>query len=77
GVSRRRFLIGSGTAGLLAPMTWDPERAARAYEDRFGTALEPLLAEARKRRPEAIMEVPGFLHCGEPTRVTAASFVSY
>jgi pimeloyl-ACP methyl ester carboxylesterase len=62
---------------LLAPMTWDAERAAAGYRQRFGTDLAPLLKQARGRPSEAVMEVPGFLHCGEPTRVTAGAFLSY
>lgn len=62
---------------LLAPMTWDPERAAAGYKERFGTPLPPLLAEAREKQSDAVMEVPGFLHCDGPTRVTARAFTSY
>lgn len=62
---------------LLAPMTWDPERAATGYKERFSTPLPPLLAEAREKRPEAVMQAPGFLHCDGPTRVTARAFTSY
>ena len=62
---------------LLAPMTWDPERAAARYEKRFDTPLAPLVERARGMEAGAVMEVPGFLHCAEPTRVTAASFLSY
>jgi pimeloyl-ACP methyl ester carboxylesterase len=64
-------------AVMLAPMTWDAERAAARYARRFGAELAPLLERARGLAPDAVMEVPGFLHCDGPTRVTAGAFLGY
>jgi pimeloyl-ACP methyl ester carboxylesterase len=62
---------------MLAPMTWDAERAADRYRKRFGAELAPLLERARGMAADAVMEVPGFLHCSGPTRVTARAFRGY
>ena len=72
----------SGRLVLVAPLlenTPDAEIAAR-YAAQFGTALEPLLDEARKRKESGdkamLLEVPGFLHCRN-ARVSAAAFLDY
>ena len=65
---------------LLAPMTHDAEREARAYRKRFGAPLAPMLAQARDFRRAGHggepMELPGILYCKEG-RATPESFLSY
>ena len=61
---------------LVAPATWDRDKAARAYADRYGQALAPLLERVRALPPDTLLEDVPFLYCG-PSRVSAASFLSY
>ncbi len=67
-------------AVLLAPMTFDPQAAARRYEERFGAPLEPVLRQAanlaRAGKGDRFMEVPGILYCRN-ARATPESFLSY
>lgn len=62
---------------MLAPMTWDAGRAAARYRERFDAELGALLERARTMAADAVLEVPGFLHCSGPTRVTAGALVGY
>jgi pimeloyl-ACP methyl ester carboxylesterase len=65
---------------LLAPMTYDPQKAATAYQRRFGVPLRPVLDQARSFRRAGRggdpMEVPGILYCKD-ARATPDSFLSY
>lgn len=65
---------------LLAPATFDPERVAAAYEQRFDEKLAPLLARAqellRGGRGETAIDRIGFLSCANAT-ATASSVVGW
>jgi pimeloyl-ACP methyl ester carboxylesterase len=65
---------------LVAPAVLAPGDLAGAYERRAGTALEPLVDEARRRieddEPASVLSDVLFLHC-EPAEVTARTFVAY
>lgn len=65
---------------LLAPMTHDAQRSARAYKSRFGAPLAPMLAQAgdfaRAGHGMEPMELPGILYC-KNGRATPESFLSY
>lgn len=65
---------------LVAPQTWDREKAAAGYEKRYGQPLDPLLKEAENRVAEGkgaeLMKPPGFIYCAD-TRASADAFVSY
>jgi pimeloyl-ACP methyl ester carboxylesterase len=65
---------------LLAPQTWNADEHGQGYEQRFGAALAPLLAQAEALvaagRGDELIDVPGFLYC-EDARLSAAAFVSY
>jgi pimeloyl-ACP methyl ester carboxylesterase len=69
-----------GAVVLLAPATFDAERVAAAYEQRFGAPLAPLLARAeallREGRGETPMDSIGFLSCTNAT-ATASSIVGW
>jgi pimeloyl-ACP methyl ester carboxylesterase len=69
-----------GGVVLLAPATFDPERVAAAYEQRFDTPLAPILARAeellRSGRGETRIDQIGFLYCQNAT-ATAASIVGW
>jgi pimeloyl-ACP methyl ester carboxylesterase len=69
-----------GAVVMLAPATFDPERVAAAYEQRFGTPLAPLLARAeellRSGRGETPIDQIGFLSCANAT-ATASSIVGW
>jgi pimeloyl-ACP methyl ester carboxylesterase len=65
---------------LLAPATQaGPEYEAKAYKQRYGAALAPLLEEAEKLvaagKGDRLISVPGFIYC-ENAEVSAAGFVS-
>jgi len=65
---------------LIAPMTWDKERADKYYERAFKKDISPIIANAEKLvsdgNPEAWMENVDFVYCRD-TKAQAASFVSY
>ncbi|WP_051928701.1 alpha/beta hydrolase [Thermopetrobacter sp. TC1] len=65
---------------LLAPMTFDADRAAKTYQTRFGTPLGPMLDQAadfaRKGHGNEPMDLPGILYC-KNARATPESFLSY
>lgn len=69
-----------GAIVLLAPATFDPERVAAAYEQRFGEKLAPVLARAedllRSGRGETAIDRIGFLYCENAT-ATASSVVGW
>lgn len=69
-----------GAIVLLAPATFDPQRIAAAYEQRFGVPLAPLLARAeellRGGRGETTIDQIGFLYCPNAT-ATASSIVGW
>jgi pimeloyl-ACP methyl ester carboxylesterase len=64
---------------LIAPAVWSEEAEAADYKKRYGKALAPILADARKRvaagRGSELMDVD-FIYCKD-TRATAEAFVSY
>lgn len=65
---------------LVAPMTWDKEKAAAGYEKRYKTALSPLLAKAaalvKQGKGETVLKDVDFVYCPK-TSVSAESFLSY
>lgn len=63
-------------AVLIAPATYDADRAASGYQNRYGKPLAALIEEATAAPVEAVLEVPGFVYC-ENAKVTAASFLDY
>jgi pimeloyl-ACP methyl ester carboxylesterase len=77
-VERREPAVGAVV--LLAPATFDAERFAAAYEQRFGAPLAPLLARAeallREGRGETPMDSIGFLSCANAS-ATASSIVGW
>ena len=58
---------------LLAPAT---TRSAERGRARYGKALDPLVAEARAAKPDAMLDVPSLLYCRN-AKATAASVLSY
>lgn len=77
-VERREPAVGAVV--LLAPATFDPDRIAAAYEQRFGMRLAPVLARAeellRSGRGETPIDQIGFLYCPNAT-ATASSIVGW
>jgi pimeloyl-ACP methyl ester carboxylesterase len=71
-----------GVRGLIAaaPLYQTDAEIDARYAASFGTALQPLLAQARKRveagEGDTLLDVPGFLHC-KAAKVTAAAFHDY
>jgi pimeloyl-ACP methyl ester carboxylesterase len=69
-----------GSIVLLAPGTFDAARVAERYKARFGTDLEPLLADAQAkvRAGHAVDRIPGigFLNCENAT-ATAGSVAAW
>ena len=61
---------------LLAPMTWDKVRTEHNYQTRFGVSLNELLAEARRLKPQDLLEKIGFIYCKETT-ASAAAILNY
>jgi pimeloyl-ACP methyl ester carboxylesterase len=65
---------------LLAPATFNAERVAADYEQRFGAPLAPLVARAeallREGRGETPIDRIGFLSCANTT-ATASSLVGW
>ena len=61
---------------LLAPMTWNSEAVAEAYQARHGQALDLVLSKANGMTPDQVMAEVGFLSCPD-ARVLAGSFLSY
>ena len=65
---------------LIAPMTWDKERADQYYKRAFKKDIVPVIAKAEKLvaegKPEAWLENIDFVYCRD-TKAQAASFVSY
>jgi pimeloyl-ACP methyl ester carboxylesterase len=65
---------------LVAPMVTHAAALREEYQQRFGTALPPLLARAKQTvaagQGSALLEGVGFLQC-KNARVTAEAFVSY
>jgi pimeloyl-ACP methyl ester carboxylesterase len=65
---------------LIAPSTWDADKVANGYQERFGVPLSMRLEEARNLvaagKPGAWLEQTGFLYCAG-AKVTAATFLDY
>lgn len=65
---------------LMAPATFDSDRVAASYRQRYGTDLEPILSRAqellRAGHGETRMEQIGFLSCENAT-ATAASVAGW
>lgn len=65
---------------LLAPATWDEQKAAKGYEARYKQPLKPILERAQALvaagKGGTQFERTGFLYCADAT-VTAESFVAY
>jgi len=65
---------------LLAPATWDADKAPADYQKRYGQPIEPLLRQAGELvdagKQAELMGPMGFIYC-ENTRASAAAVVSY
>ncbi len=65
---------------LIAPSTWDADKFATRYQERFGVPLSMRLEEARDLvaagKPGAWLEQTGFLYCAG-AQVTAGTFLDY
>lgn len=61
---------------LLAPASFNAERAAATYRARNGEALRPRIEAAAAAAPDAWLDGVPFLYCG-PSRVAAGTFLSY
>ncbi len=65
---------------LIAPSVWDAAAAARRYDERYGSPLAPLLAEAGRLvkggQGDTMLEVTHVLYCRAAT-VSAATIQSY
>ena len=65
---------------LIAPMTWDKERADQYYQRAFKKEIMPIITKAEKLiaegKPEAWLENVDFVYCRN-TKAQAASFISY
>lgn len=65
---------------LIAPMTWDKERADQYYQRAYKKDISPIIDQAKKfmedGSPETWLEPVDFVYCRD-TKVQAASFVSY
>lgn len=65
---------------LLAPMTWDRERVAEDYRERFGESLHDVYRRAQEIAKEQggseRLEGVGFLHCSDAD-VAVADFLEY
>lgn len=66
---------------LLAPATWDAERAAEAYEKSHGAPLSVMLKKAEDRiaagKGSDFLDGAGLLYCPSGSDVTADSFAAY
>jgi len=73
---------GKGVAGvaMLAPPTWNEQRAASAYAEKFGVDVNAVLDRARQLasagRGDELMANTGLLYC-DPAPVSANAFLSY
>ncbi len=70
-----------GPAVLLAPMTWDKDREAKRYQQRFGHGFEETLKQAQDmvkmaHGPDFLPEPVDFLTCPK-AKVTAFAFMDY
>lgn len=70
-----------GPAVLLAPMTWDKDREAQRYQQRFGHGYEETLKQAQDmvkmaHGPDFLPEPVDFLTCPK-AKVTAFAFMDY
>lgn len=65
---------------MVAPATWDANKSATEYEERYKKPLAVVLAEAQKQvdagKGDTVTELPGFVYC-EKTKATADAIVSY
>lgn len=65
---------------LVAPATWDAEKSASGYEERYKKPLSDLMATAAKHiedgKGDKIMDVPGFVYC-ENAKASATAMQSY
>lgn len=70
-----------GKVVLLAPLTWDKDRDAAEYRERYGHGYEKTLEQAEEmikytRRREFLPEPVDFLYCPK-AKVTAEAFFEY
>lgn len=65
---------------LIAPSTWDEGYPEKDYAQRYGTSLQPVLAQAQSLvesgRGEALIGPIGFIYC-ENAQASAEAVVSY
>lgn len=65
---------------LIAPMTWEKERADQYYQRAFKKDIASIIAKAKKLvaegKPDAWLENVDFVYCRD-TKARAGSFVSY
>lgn len=67
-------------AALIAPATWDKDKEARSYKDRYKVSINSLLGKMNRtviaKKGETVFKEIDFIYCPK-TSVTAASFVDY
>jgi len=67
-------------AALIAPATWNKEKAAKSYKDRYKVSLVSLLGKMNRtvlaNKGDTVFDGLGFIYCPDSS-VTAASFVDY
>jgi len=63
---------------LVAPMTWQKDLKAKAYQDKYNANLYDLLAQAKQYQQvgKALFTPPGVLYC-DKTPVSPGAFISY
>lgn len=65
---------------LIAPQMWDMKYERKNYQERYGTALQPVFDKAKKLveqgKGDTLLEKTDFIYC-EDTTVSAESFVNY
>ncbi|SKA79620.1 Pimeloyl-ACP methyl ester carboxylesterase [Thiothrix eikelboomii] len=65
---------------MVAPATWDSNKATTDYEERYKKPLATVMTEAQKLvdagKGNTVMELPGFVYC-EKAKATADAVISY
>lgn len=65
---------------MVAPATWDSNKATTDYEERYKKPLATVMTEAQKLvdagKGNMVMELPGFVYC-EKAKATADAVISY
>ncbi len=67
-------------AALIAPATWDRDKQAKSYKDRYKVTVNSLLGKMNRdviaKKGDTVYKDIDFIYCPK-TSVTAASFVGY